>query len=63
MIYTMALILQSAFNIDFWISIIIIGLITMIYSFQGGMKAVIWRRDTDDYFIYWNYYMFNLWIK
>ena len=42
MIYTMALILQSAFNIDFWISIIIIGLITMIYSFQGGMKAVIW---------------------
>ena len=33
---------MSAFNIDFWISIIIIGLITMIYSFQGGMKAVIW---------------------
>ena len=42
MIYTMALILQSAFGIDFWISILIIGLITLIYSFQGGMKAVIW---------------------
>tara|TARA_B100001996_G_scaffold146990_1_gene111983 strand:+ start:1407 stop:3008 length:1602 start_codon:yes stop_codon:yes gene_type:complete len=42
MIYTMALILQSTINVDFWISILIIGLITLFYSFQGGMKAVIW---------------------
>ncbi|WP_289045154.1 sodium:solute symporter [uncultured Olleya sp.] len=42
MVYTMALILQATIGIEFWISILIIGVITMIYSFQGGMKAVIW---------------------
>jgi len=42
MVYTMALILQATIGIDFWISILIIGAITLIYSFQGGMKAVIW---------------------
>ena len=42
MVYTMALILQATTGIEFWISVILIGIITMIYSFQGGMKAVIW---------------------
>lgn len=42
MVYTMALILQATIGIDFWISVLIIGVITLIYSFQGGMKAVIW---------------------
>lgn len=42
MVYTMALILQATIGIDFWISILIIGVITLVYSFQGGMKAVIW---------------------
>lgn len=42
MVYTMALILQATVGIDFWISILIIGVITLVYSFQGGMKAVIW---------------------
>jgi len=43
MVYTMALILQATTGIDFWISVLFIGVITLIYSFQGGMKAVIWR--------------------
>lgn len=42
MVYTMALILQATTGIDFWISVLLIGIITLIYSFQGGMKAVIW---------------------
>jgi len=42
MIYTMALILQATVGIDYWLSILLIGIITLIYSFQGGMKAVIW---------------------
>lgn len=42
MVYTMALILQATTGIDFWISVLIIGVVTLIYSFQGGMKAVIW---------------------
>ena len=42
MIYTMSLILQATIGIDYWLSILLIGVITLIYSFQGGMKAVIW---------------------
>jgi len=42
MVYAMALILQAVIGIDFKISIIVIGVITLIYSFQGGMRAVIW---------------------
>ncbi|PRX57279.1 sodium:solute symporter [Flagellimonas meridianipacifica] len=42
MVYTMALILQATVGVDFWISVLIIGVITLVYSFQGGMKAVIW---------------------
>ncbi|TSE11008.1 MULTISPECIES: sodium:solute symporter [Aquimarina] len=42
MVYTMSLILQATIGIDFWVSILIIGVITLLYSYQGGMKAVIW---------------------
>ncbi len=42
MVYTMALILQATTGINFWISVLVIGVITLIYSFQGEMKAVIW---------------------
>ncbi len=42
MVYTMALILQATVGVDFWKSVLLIGVITLIYSFQGGMKAVIW---------------------
>ncbi|MEO0898572.1 MAG: sodium:solute symporter [Bacteroidota bacterium] len=42
MVYAIALILQSVLAIEFWQTILVIGVITMIYSFQGGMKAVIW---------------------
>ncbi|MEM8999908.1 MAG: sodium:solute symporter [Bacteroidota bacterium] len=42
MVYTMALILQATTGIDFWVSVLLIGMITLVYSFQGGMKAVIW---------------------
>ena len=42
MVYTMALILQATTGINFWFSVLLIGLITLAYSFQGGMRAVIW---------------------
>ncbi|MET1259707.1 sodium:solute symporter [Flagellimonas sp. DF-77] len=42
MVYTMALILQATTGIEFWVSVLLIGAITLVYSFQGGMKAVIW---------------------
>ncbi|WP_298510768.1 sodium/solute symporter [uncultured Kordia sp.] len=42
MVYTIAIILQAVLNIDFTYTILIISFITIIYSWQGGMKAVVW---------------------
>lgn len=42
MIYTVAIILESVMGIPMWQSIILIGMVTMIYSYQGGMKAVVY---------------------
>lgn len=42
MIYATAIILESVVSIPFWQSVLVIGLITMIYSLQGGMKAVVY---------------------
>jgi len=42
MVYTLAFILQAVLNIDFLFTIILISVITIIYSWQGGMKAVVW---------------------
>ncbi len=42
MVYTIALILQSVLDIDRTWTILIIGIITVVYSFFGGMKAVVW---------------------
>ena len=42
MIYTVAIILESVMEIPMWQSIILIGIVTMIYSLQGGMKAVVY---------------------
>lgn len=42
MVYTIALILQAVLDINFGYTILIISVITIIYSWQGGMKAVVW---------------------
>ncbi len=42
MVYTIAIILQAVLDVSFHWTILIISVITLIYSFQGGMKAVIW---------------------
>lgn len=42
MIYTVALILMSVMSIPMWQTIVIIGIVTLIYSYQGGMKAVVY---------------------
>jgi SSS family transporter len=41
-VYTIAIILQSVLNISFHYTIILITVITIVYSFMGGMKAVVW---------------------
>ena len=42
MIYAISLILQSTMGFSFWQSVGLIGVITIIYSLQGGMKAVVY---------------------
>lgn len=42
MVYTLAFILQAVLNIDFLYTILLISVITIVYSWQGGMKAVVW---------------------
>lgn len=41
MIYAITIVLQSTMGLPFWVSITSIGLITLIYSASGGMKAVV----------------------
>jgi len=42
MVYITAIILQSVLDVDYVYTILIISVITIIYSWQGGMKAVVW---------------------
>ena len=42
MIYTVALVLSAVIGIPNWQTILLAGLITIVYSYQGGMKAVVW---------------------
>ncbi|MEM0912956.1 MAG: sodium transporter, partial [Pseudomonadota bacterium] len=41
MIYAISIVLQSTMGLPFWLSILSIGVITLIYSAVGGMKAVV----------------------
>ncbi|MBT8220971.1 MAG: sodium transporter, partial [Bacteroidia bacterium] len=42
MIYTVAIVLSAVMGIPNWQTILLAGIITIIYSYQGGMKAVVW---------------------
>ena len=42
MVYAMGIILEAVLGIPFWQSVVVVGLITLIYSASGGMKAVVY---------------------
>lgn len=42
MVYAISIILESVLGISFWSTLAIIGVITIAYSLQGGMKAVVY---------------------
>ena len=42
MIYAVALVLSVVLEVPQWMTILISGIVTLIYSYQGGMKAVVW---------------------
>jgi sodium-coupled monocarboxylate transporter 8/12 len=42
MVYALTIILQSTMGIEAWHAIALIGVVTLLYSLQGGMKAVVY---------------------
>ena len=42
MMYTVALILANVVGVPMWATIVVIGVVTMVYSMEGGMKAVVY---------------------
>ncbi|MBV1900154.1 MAG: sodium:solute symporter [Kordiimonadaceae bacterium] len=56
-IYATAIILESVMGIDFWTSIAVIGIITIIYSLQGGMKAVVYSDSIQMILIFFGVIM------
>ena len=42
MVYAVAIILEGTAGVPFWQSLVIIGVITVLYSLQGGMSAVVY---------------------
>jgi len=42
MIYTVALILTAVVGVPLWATVLIIGVVTLVYAYQGGMKAVVY---------------------
>ena len=42
MIYALSIILQGTMGITPWQAVLLIGVVTLLYSLQGGMKAVVY---------------------
>lgn len=43
-IYAVGLILSSILHISFWQTMLVVGFITIIYSLEGGMKAIVYSE-------------------
>ncbi|WP_232359779.1 sodium:solute symporter family transporter [Paraneptunicella aestuarii] len=41
-VYAVCIILQAMFDMPMWMSIVVVGIITLVYSTSGGMKAVVY---------------------
>jgi len=50
-LYLTAIVLHAVVGLDLWVSIAVIGVITILYTFLGGMKSVVWN-DCVQFVIY-----------
>lgn len=50
-LFLTAIVLEQVFGLELWIAVIIIGVITIVYTFAGGMKSVVWN-DCIQFFVY-----------
>jgi SSS family transporter len=50
-LYLVAIVLQKLAHIDLSLSVVVMGVISTIYTFAGGMRSVIWN-DCIQFFVY-----------
>ena len=50
-LYLTAIVLQLVLGVDLWICVVVIGVTTIVYTFLGGMKSVVWN-DCVQFVIY-----------
>lgn len=50
-LYLTAIVLQYVVGLDLWICVTVVGVITILYTFLGGMKSVVWN-DCIQFVIY-----------
>jgi len=50
-LFLTAIVLEQVFGLDLWLAVIVIGAITIVYTFAGGMKSVVWN-DCIQFFVY-----------
>lgn len=52
MVYAMAIILEAVIGIPYWQSVVVVGVVTLLYSAMGGMKAVVWSDAIQMFLIF-----------
>ena len=52
MVYAMGLILEAVLGIPLWQSLFVVGIITLVYSTSGGMKAVVYGDAIQMFLIF-----------
>ncbi len=50
-LFLTAIVLEQVFGLDLWLAVIVIGVMTIVYTFAGGMKSVVWN-DCIQFFVY-----------
>ncbi len=50
-LFLTAIVVEQAFGMELWVAVIVIGAFTIVYTFAGGMKSVVWN-DCIQFFIY-----------
>ena len=50
-LFLTAIVLQHVIGLELWLCVVAIGVLTIIYTFVGGMKSVVWN-DCIQFFVY-----------
>ena len=50
-LFLTAIVVEQVLGLDLWVCVIMIGLVTILYTFAGGMKSVVWN-DCIQFVVY-----------